>query len=94
MLETHRVTGAVVDIITKRKPMPHCSTHRARITGPIAFNTGVGDTQHIPLGPCVIEGQADASVDIIWGQYGQKSASLPLEAMQSAKDQGHLVLLD
>jgi hypothetical protein len=54
----------------------------------------VGDRQHIPLGPCVIEGQGSESVDVIWGQHGQKSASLPMEAMQSAHDQGNLVLLD
>jgi hypothetical protein len=74
--------------------MSASTTHRARITGPIAFETGVGDRQHIPLGPCVVEGLDDQSFDIIWGQYGQKTASLPLEAMQSARDQGHLVLLD
>ncbi len=74
--------------------MPFSSTHRARITGPIPYETGIGDRQHIPLGPCMIEGQADQSVDVIWGQYGQKSASLPIDAMQSACDQGNLVLLD
>jgi hypothetical protein len=74
--------------------MPFSTTHRARITGPIPYETGVGDRQHIPLGPCVIEGQAGESVDVIWGQHGQKSASLPMADMQSAKDQGNLVLLD
>jgi hypothetical protein len=74
--------------------MPFTTTHRARITGPIAYDTGVGDRQHLPLGPCLIEDQPDQSVDVIWGQYGQKSASLPIETMQSAKDLGNLVLLD
>ena len=74
--------------------MSASTSHRARITGPIAYETGVGDRQHIPLGLCVVEGLDDQSFDIIWGQYGQKSASLAQEAMQSARDQGHLVLLD
>jgi hypothetical protein len=74
--------------------MPFTTTHRARITGPIPYDTDVGDCGHIPLGPCLIEGQTDQSVDVIWGQYGQKSASLPVEALRSAKDQGNLVLLD
>jgi hypothetical protein len=74
--------------------MPFTTTHRARITGPVAYQAGMGDRQHIPLGPCVIEGQGGGSVDVIWGQYGQKSASLPVAALQGAKDQGNLVLLD
>ena len=74
--------------------MPFTSSHRARIIGPIAYQTGVGDRQHLPLGPCLIEGQSDHSFDVIWGQYGQKSASLPQEAIQTAREQGHLVLLD
>jgi hypothetical protein len=74
--------------------MPFSQSHRARITGPIAYETGVGDRQHLPLGPCVVEGQPDLSVDVIWGQYGQKSASLPRAALLNAQDQGHLVLLD
>jgi hypothetical protein len=74
--------------------MPFSTTHRARITGPISYEAGIGDRQHIPLGPCVIEGQGGESVDVIWGHYGQKSASLPVQAMQSAREQGNLVLLD
>jgi hypothetical protein len=74
--------------------MPITTTHRARVTGPIAYETGAGERQHIPLGPCLIEGQGDQSVDVIWGQYGQKSASLPMADMQSAANQGNLVLLD
>jgi hypothetical protein len=74
--------------------MPSSTTHRARVTGPIPYHTGVGDRQHIPLGACLIEQQDEKSIAIIWGAYGQKCASLPLEAMQSAQTQGNLVLLD
>lgn len=74
--------------------MTFLSTRRARITGPVAYQTGVGDRQHIPLGPCLIEGLDGKFVDVIWGQLGQRCASLPVEAMQSAKDRGNLVLLD
>lgn len=74
--------------------MSFSTTHRVRITGPIAYETGVGDRQHIPLGTCTMEEQQDQSINVIWGLYGQKLASLPLEAMQSAKEQGNLVLLD
>jgi hypothetical protein len=74
--------------------MHYSQIHRARITGPIAYETGVGDRQHLPLGPCIVEDQKDQSVDVIWGQYGQKCASLPRDVLQSAKDLGNLVLLD
>jgi hypothetical protein len=74
--------------------MTFTTTHRARVTGPVPFDTGIGDRQHIPLGACLIERQNEKSIDIIWGAYGQKSASLPMEALQSAQDQGNLVLLD
>jgi hypothetical protein len=74
--------------------MSFSSTHCARITGPIPYETAVGGRQHIPLGPCVIEGKAGECVDVIWGRHGQKSASLPMADMQSAREQGNLVLLD
>jgi hypothetical protein len=34
------------------------------------------------------------SVDIIWGTLGQRSAALPVEEIEAAQEQGHLVLLD
>jgi hypothetical protein len=74
--------------------MPLSTPHRARITGPVPYETGIGDRQHIPLGTCEIEPQGEHSIDIFWGRYGQECASLPLAALQSARDQGNLVLLD
>jgi hypothetical protein len=42
----------------------------------------------------MIERMDAKSIDIIWGPQGQKSATLPLEAVQNAKELGNLVLLD
>jgi hypothetical protein len=70
------------------------TTHRARVTGPIAYLAGSGRKQNIPIGPCLIESLGGHSIDIIWGARGQSSVALPVEAIQAAKDQGHLVLLD
>lgn len=70
------------------------TTHCARITGPIAYPAGDGRKQNIPLGPCLVEGIGGPSIDIIWGERGQSSAALPIEAIQAAQADGHLVLLD
>lgn len=69
-------------------------THSARITGPVAYVASSGKELTIPLGPCLVEQGGGALVDIIWGTSGQNSAALPVEAVTSAADSGHLVLLD
>ena len=70
------------------------TTHRARITEPIAYLAGSGRRQNIPVGPCLVENLGDRSVDIIWGARGQSSVALPLAQIKAARAQGHLVLLD
>lgn len=70
------------------------TTHRARITGPVSYMAGNGRKQSIPLGPCLLESLGGRLIDIIWGTRGQSSAALPIEAIEAAKDHGHLVLLD
>ncbi len=70
------------------------TTQRARIVGPVSYRAGTGRKQNIPIGPCLLEGLGGRSVDIIWGARGQSSVALPVEEIEAAKDQGHLVLLD
>ena len=70
------------------------TTQSARITGPVAYKADDGHAHTIPLGPCLVERLDDRLVDIIWGPDGQRSAALPLEDVESAEQQGHLVLLD
>ena len=70
------------------------TTHRARIVGPIPYGAGSGRRQHIPIGPCLVECLGGPSIDIIWGTRGQCSVALPVEAIETARDQGKLVLLD
>ncbi len=70
------------------------TTHRARITGPVAYRSGSGRKQHIPMGPCLLEMLSGRLIDVIWGAQGQRSVALPLEAIKDAQDHGHLVLLD
>lgn len=70
------------------------TTHRARIVGPIAYGAETGRRQKIPIGPCLVEGIGGRSIDIIWGEHGQRSVALPVEAIEAAQDEGHLVLLD
>ena len=70
------------------------TTHHARITGPVSYLAGNGRKQRIPIGPCLVESIGGRPVDIIWGTRGQSSAALPVEQIESAQDQGHLVLLD
>jgi len=68
--------------------------HRARITGPVSYLSGSGRKQDIPIGPCLVESIGGRSIDIVWGARGQSSAAMPIEAIEAAQDQGHLVLLD
>jgi len=70
------------------------TTHRARITGPIAYVGGSGRKLNIPIGPCLVESLGGRSIDIIWGARGQSSVALPAEEIEAAQDHGHLVLLD
>jgi hypothetical protein len=70
------------------------TTHRARITGPVPYLSGNGRKQNIPVGPCLVESVGGMAVDIIWGARGQSSVALPVEEIEAAQNQGHLVLLD
>jgi hypothetical protein len=70
------------------------TTHRGRITGPIAYRLSGGRELHIPMGPCLVEGLGRQSIDIIWGAQGQRCVALPLEDVQAAHSQGNLVLID
>jgi len=70
------------------------TTHRARITGPVSYLAGSGRKHTIPIGPCLVESVGGRSIDIIWGTRGQSSVALPLEEIEAARDDGHLVLLD
>ena len=69
-------------------------TKSARITGPVPYEAADGHAHHIPLGPCLVERLDDRLIDIIWGRDGQRSAALPLEDVESAEQQGNLVLLE
>ena len=70
------------------------TTHSARITDPVSYLAGGGLQHHIPLGPCLVERGGGQSVDIVWGEQGQRSAKLPLEALTAAQAIGNLLLLD
>jgi hypothetical protein len=70
------------------------TTHRARITGPVPYLSGSGRKQNIPIGPCLVESLGGTSFDIIWGARGQSSVALPVEEVEAAQDDGHLVLID
>jgi hypothetical protein len=78
----------------RQDPKMARTTHSARITGPVSYQTGEGKPRNIPLGPCLVEQGDGPLVDIVWGASGQNSAALPVEAMVSAEESGHLVLLD
>ncbi len=69
-------------------------THRARITGPVAYLAVTGEQATIPLGPCLVEQGDGESVDIIWGSKGQNSVALPVQELESAENSGHVLLLD
>ncbi len=74
--------------------MPPTTTRSARITGPVCYRASTGRRRRIPLGPCLVERGDGPLVDIIWGASGQHSAALPTEALATAEDSGHLVMLD
>lgn len=70
------------------------TTHSGRITGPVHYLRAGGDDAVIPLGPCLVEQLDGHSVDIFWGESGDKTAVLSFEALEAAEDSGHLVVLD
>jgi hypothetical protein len=70
------------------------TTHSGRITGPVHYAGEGGDDAVIPLGPCLVEQLDGRSVDIVWGESGDKTAALSFEALEAAEDEGHLVVLD
>jgi hypothetical protein len=70
------------------------ATHSARVTGPIVYTSAAGKRANIPRGPCLVEEVDGDVVDIVWGPRGERSAMLPVEALEAAEESGHLVLLD
>lgn len=70
------------------------TTRSARITGPVAYTAANGHAHNIPLGPCLVQRLDDGQVDVIWGAQGQRSVALPAEEVESARQQGRLLLLE
>jgi hypothetical protein len=70
------------------------TTHIGRITGPVHYSGEGGYDAVIPLGPCLVEQLDGRSVDIFWGENGDKTAALSFKALEAAEDHGHLVVLD
>jgi hypothetical protein len=70
------------------------STHSARITGPVPYMGSDGSVSNIPLGACLVEQVDGKSVDIVWGESGQRSAALPMDEVEAAEGHGYLILLD
>lgn len=68
-------------------------TQCARITGPVAYLSGTGRKQNIPLGPCIVENMGDRLVDVIWGARGQRSVAIPIEDIKAAQARGHIEIL-
>lgn len=52
---------------------------------------GLGPTR---TGPCPVESLGGRSIDIVWGTRGQSRVALPVEEIEAARNDGHLVLLD
>jgi hypothetical protein len=70
------------------------TTHSGRITGPVRYLGAGGGEALIPLGPCLVEQLDGRSVDISWGESGDRTAVLTFKALEAAEDRGHLVVLD
>lgn len=70
------------------------TTHTGRITGPVHYSGEGGQDAVIPLGPCLVEQSGGHSVDIFWGESGDKTASLSFEALEAAEGNGHLLVFD
>lgn len=69
-------------------------THSARVITPMPYVALGGRTQKIPAGPVLIESMGKRSIDIVWGADGQNFVSLPIEVVETARDDGKLILLD
>lgn len=70
------------------------TTRSARVTTPMPYVALGGRMQNIPVGPVLIEAMANRSIDIVWGTDGQNFVSLPIEVVETARNDGRLVLLD
>ena len=70
------------------------TTHNARVTTPLPYVSLGGRMQNIPIGPVLIESSDERSADIVWGSDGQNFVSLPIEVLETAQNDGKLVLLD
>jgi hypothetical protein len=70
------------------------ATHSARVTTPMPYVAIGGRMQNIPVGPVLIESFGNRSMDIVWGADGQNFVSLPVEVIETARDDGRLILLD
>jgi hypothetical protein len=70
------------------------TTHSGRIIGPVHYLGAGGYEALIPMGPCLVEQLDGRSVDIFWGESGDKTAVLSFEALEAAEESGHLVVLD
>ena len=70
------------------------TTHSGRITGPLHYLGAGGSEALIPLGPCLVEQLGGRSVDIFWGESGDRTAALTFETLEAAEDRGHLVVLN
>lgn len=70
------------------------TTYRGRITRPMPYQSGTGRKRNIPVGPCLVENERGRSMDIIWGALGERCVALPVEEVEAAQADGHLVLLD
>ena len=70
------------------------STHSARITVPLPYGLASGKLKNIPVGPCLVENLGGTLIDIVWGAHGERSAAVPVEWVEAAKQRGSLVLLD
>ena len=70
------------------------ATHNARVTSPMHYVALGGRTKNIPIGPVLIESFGQRSIDVVWGAEGENFVSLPIDVIETARDDGRLVLLD
>ena len=70
------------------------ATHSARVMSPLPYVAMGGRMQNIPIGPVLIESFGKRTIDVVWGADGQNFVSLPIEVIETARDDGKLVLLD
>lgn len=70
------------------------TTYRGRITHPVPYESGSGRKHNNPAGPCLVENERGRSMDVFWGAHGERCVALPLEDIEAAQAQGHLVMVD